>query len=145
MWEFVQVVVPEADDRRAAVDAVLRQRCGIDANSSAVVARRHVGSVQHELTHVKQTFFVEHLVLRENVVLADGCRLFSRASLTQSAVSQGNLKCLALVDEPAPSSRKRSKSAAAAAATDEATTATGSTASTADSSRRAKRRNTPKV
>lgn len=104
MWEFSQVVVADGRaDCSAALDALLRDRCGIDTSAAYVASRRHVGAVAHELSHVKQTFHVEHVVLRGSVAVparAD-VRLFPRAALRSSAISQGNLKCLALAEAPA--------------------------------------------
>lgn len=110
MWEFPQVVVPldcSDADRAAAVNAMLHERCAIDVESTSWIEKRvsAPSSVSHELSHVRQTFLVEHIVLsdaaKHELAANANVKVVARESLSSSAISHGNLKCLKAAESDA--------------------------------------------
>jgi A/G-specific adenine glycosylase len=114
MWEFPQVVVPldcSDDDRTAAVNEMLHDRCAIDVESASWIEKRDSApsSVSHELSHVRQTFLVERIALsdaaKHDLASNANVKLVARESLTSNAISRGNLKCfLKAVEGDVPAS-----------------------------------------
>jgi A/G-specific adenine glycosylase len=150
MWEFPQVVVPldsADDDRTAAIDAMLRERCAIDVQVQAAVIEKRTTApaVSHELSHVRQTFLVERIVLgadaRAALAASANVKIVARDELTSSAISQGNLKCLKAAEggggANAKQTKARRKPSTSTATTKEKESKTSTTTSSTTKRRRA--------
>eukprot|EP01108_Squamamoeba_japonica_P000816 TRINITY_DN1293_c0_g1_i1.p1 TRINITY_DN1293_c0_g1~~TRINITY_DN1293_c0_g1_i1.p1 ORF type:complete len:374 (+),score=51.51 TRINITY_DN1293_c0_g1_i1:341-1462(+) len=115
-----------AHARRSAADQLLASLLGV-GDAALIVERRDCGSVGHLFSHIRQTMFVEHVVLAESAkelidrhivdqqqrLQARTVKLVTHQQLTDDAVSAGNHKAikLALTGVGGEKSTKKRKTA----------------------------------